>query len=186
MTATTSDDRPLIARARQGQSGAFNELYARHVRPVYWQAYAVVGNAQDAEETTQDVFITAWKKLSSIEIAGESLLPWLLVTARYTALNRRRKSWRHSNVVPLDASVPDVAPTAEEQHESALILERVTECVADLNEVDQELYDLCINGDQTYAAAAERLGVTHGVVRNRVSRIRQRLRSDLASVKETP
>lgn len=83
------DDRALLGRARSGDRTAFSELYDRHVRAVYWQAFGVVRDDDLAEDVTQEVFITAWRKLHGIDVVDESLLPWLLVTARYTALNAR-------------------------------------------------------------------------------------------------
>ena len=47
------------------------------------------------------------------------------------------------------------------------------------------VYDLCVAGDHTYELAARELGVTHAVVRNRLSRLRSRLRADLRSMRET-
>ena len=174
------DDRELFVRAQQGHRHAFEELYLRHVRPVYWQVYAVVRNESDAEDATQDAFITTWKKLDSISLVDNSLLPWLLVTARYTALNKRRQSNRHnSRQSVLDDAMEDRAFSIEERVEIEDVLVRVEKYVAELSTVDRALYDLCIDGDRTYAEAAKELGVTHGAIRNRLARIRQRLRTDV-------
>ncbi len=180
------NDRELLDRAVRGDRLAFDQLYLRHVRPVYFQAYAVVRNEYDAEDTTQEVFITAWKKITGIRIVDDSLLPWLLVTARYTALNKRRQSQRDaSRQLPFDGDVIDSSMTVEETAAHDELLARVGKAVAALSEPDQRLYELCINGDRTYAEAADELGVTHGAIRNRVSRIRQRLRADIYVLRGT-
>lgn len=180
------DDRELLGRAAGGDRHAFDQLYLRHVRPVYWQAYSVVRNPSDAEDTTQEVFITAWKKIRTITIADDSLLPWLLVTARFTALNKRRQTIRDSSrrqsisdEIADDTSVEDTVELEE-------LRARVEKSVSELSGIDQELYEKCINGDRTYAEAAAELGVSHGTVRNRVSRIRQRLRADVHVLRGTP
>lgn len=181
------DDRALLGLAARGDRQAFGQLYQRHVRPVYWQAYAVVGNDLDAEDVTQEVFITTWKKLTTITIVDDSLLPWLLVTARYTALNKRRKSLRdETRRRRLEDDIPDRSASVEDTVLHEALLARVDKYVAELSGTDRELYDLCISGDHTYAEAAEHLGVTHGAIRNRVSRIRQRLRADLHVLRGTP
>ena len=174
------DDRELLGRAAHGDRHAFDQLYVRHVRPVYWQAYSVLRNPLDAEDTTQEVFITAWKKIRSITLADESLLPWLLVTSRYTALNKRRQSLRDaSRRQAISDEIPDQASSVEDTVEHDALLARVEKSVAQLSGIDRELYEKCISGDRTYAEAADELGVSHGAVRNRVSRIRQRLRADI-------
>lgn len=58
------------------------------------------------------------------------------------------------------------------------MLERVRESLAGLSDVDRRLFELCVLGDLTYAQAADELGLTHGGIRNRVSRLRGRLRRD--------
>lgn len=183
MTSTpqAEDDFALVQRARSGNRAAFDQIYARHVRPVYWQAYAVVGNAPDAEDVTQDVFVTAWRKLLEIEIAGDSLLPWLLVTAKYVALNSRRKRLqRDRHTSPIDASVADPAASVEESAHQRVLMSRIDACVAALGDNDRALYELCIGRGRSYEQAAVELGVSHATVRNRLSRMRQRLRADLA------
>ena len=49
--------------------------------------------------------------------------------------------------------------------------------VAGLSPLDRDIFRLCATEGYAYQAAAEELGVEHGVVRNRLSRIRTRLRT---------
>ena len=180
MNDAQPDDCELLGRAARGDRLAFDQLYLRHVRPVYWQAYGVVRNTLDAEDATQEVFITAWKKVRTITLADDSLLPWLLVTARYTALNKRRQSMRDSSRSQMiREEIPHKGFSVEDTVEHEALLARVDKAVAALSAIDRELYEKCIDGNRTYAEAANELGVTHGSVRNRVARIRQRLRTDI-------
>lgn len=177
---TQDDEHEIVARAKAGDRFAFDELYSRHVKPVYWQAYSVVSNAADAEEVTQDVFVTAWRKMRDIDLVGGSLLPWLLVTAKYTAANKRRASLRHdTRATELQDYHVDRHADVEAQVEAGEVLNQITKSLAALSPADRDLYDLCIQQGKTYAEAADTLGVSHGSVRNRVSRLRQRLRADL-------
>ncbi|MCW2751442.1 MAG: polymerase subunit sigma-24, partial [Aeromicrobium sp.] len=61
----------------------------------------------------------------------------------------------------------------------------ITRAVTALSPLDRQLYELFVAGDHTYELAARELGVTHAVVRNRLSRLRSRLRADLRSMRET-
>ena len=58
-------------------------------------------------------------------------------------------------------------------------LERIITEVGTLSALDQQIFRLCAAEGCAYHAAAERLGVSHGVVRNRLSRIRAQLRSSI-------
>jgi RNA polymerase sigma-70 factor (ECF subfamily) len=183
--APSHGDAELLARAADGDRAAFGQLYDRHVRPVYWQAFSVVRDADEAEDITQDVFITTWNKIRAINLVDESALPWLLVTARFTALNARRRSLKahHSQ---LDQDLADDGSSVEDEVEGAQIRAEIDKAVAALSPTDRQLYDLCVVGDHTYELAARELGVSHAVVRNRLSRLRSRLRADLRSMRENP
>ncbi len=113
--AEGTGDRELLARAAAGDRAAFGQLYDRHVRPVYWQAYSVVRDAGEAEDVTQDVFITTWDKIRHISVVDESVLPWLLVTARFTALNARRRSQKvRARSIELNADLADDSSVEDE------------------------------------------------------------------------
>ncbi|MEJ7633782.1 RNA polymerase sigma factor [Aeromicrobium sp.] len=190
-TPTTIDDNPVIGdralleRAANGDRAAFGQLYDRHVRPVYWQAYSVVQDADEAQDITQDVFITTWDKIRRISVVDESVLPWLLVTARFTALNARRRTQKaRAHSWPLDPDLPDSA-SVEDEVAAGQVRNEIDKAVAALSPTDRQLYDLCVVGDHTYELAARELGVSHAVVRNRLSRLRTRLRADLRSMRET-
>ncbi len=180
-----ADDVELLTRAQEGDRLAFADLYDRHVRPVYWQAYSLVRDAGEAEEVTQDVFVTTWRRIRAITPVDGSLLPWLMVTARYTALNANRRSARRRSE-PLEDDAPDGADSSVEREiEAAQVRAEIDKAVAALAPNDQRLYELCVEGDRTYEQAARELGVSHAVVRNRLHRLRTRLRADLRSMRET-
>jgi len=179
------DDVELLSRAQSGDRRAFTDLYDRHVRPVYWQAYSLVRDAGEAEEVTQDVFVTTWRRIRAITPVDGSLLPWLLVTARYTALNANRRAARRRSE-PLDDDAPEGADSSVEREiEAAQVRAEIDKAVAALAPNDRRLYELCVEGDRTYEQAARELGVSHAVVRNRLHRLRARLRADLRSMRET-
>lgn len=175
-----ASDPELLRSVAIGDTRAFDELYARHVRTVYRAALARVRSVPDAEEITQETFVTLWRRAASVQLA-DSLLPWLLATARYVALNRMRSDAAraaHLTETDLEAE-PDAAPGPEERHEQARLAASIAAAVTALAPVDQAIYRLCIEDGLSYADAADQLGLTHGAVRNRLSRVRASLRTDL-------
>lgn len=178
----------MLARAAGGDGSAFAQLYDRHVRPVYWQAYAVLHDPDAAQESTQDTFLTLWRRIDDVRIVDESVLPWLLSTARFTALNAgRRLATVRDRAAPLDdgdGAPVGTAPSPEDEVIAGEVRRRIAEAVAGLSPTDQRLYRLCVEDELTYERAADELGVTHAAVRNRVSRLRGRLRADLSTVRE--
>jgi len=178
-----TDELALLAKAQVGDRDAFAGLYDRHVRPVYWQAYAVVGKRDLAEDVTQEVFATTWRRIRTIAPVDGSILPWLLLTARYTAYNTARREKRRSHD-GLDAdTVGDSGVDTEV--EAAHVRAEIDKAVGSLSPLDQQLYALCVDGGATYEQAAAELGISHGVVRNRIHRLRARLRADLSALRGT-
>jgi RNA polymerase sigma factor (sigma-70 family) len=183
MTEIESTDAALVRAASDGSEMAFRTLYRAYVRPVYWIAHGLVGNAADAEDVTQETFLAAWRKLHGFELAGESLLPWLATICRFQAANRIRRQ-RRDREHTAGAADQSLAATVdvEQQVIDGDLAERILREVSGLSELDREIFRLCASEGYAYQAAADQLGVAHGVVRNRLSRIRTRLRT---TVKES-
>lgn len=139
----------------------------------------------DAEDVVQETFVLAWRKLPELELAGESILPWLATICRFQAANRlrqRRRDQAHTTDA-IDETIPDTV-SIEDQVITAALAERITDEVATLSLLDQEIFRLCTSEGYAYQAAAAELGVSHGVVRNRLSRVRTQLRSAAEEVRD--
>lgn len=115
---TSGDDVANVRLAREGDVGAFEELYRNHVGRVYGLCLRMAGDRALAEDLAQEVFIRAWEKLASFR--GESAFSsWLHRLAVNVVLSRQRsRRRRQSRIVAVeDPEVhetvrPVVAPTA--------------------------------------------------------------------------
>ena len=185
MGMASSDDRERTARAASGDQSAFRELYRAHVRPVYWIAHGILGSPADAEDITQETFVVAWRKLPGLELVGDSLLPWLATICRFQAANRLRilRRDRENTSDAVDETLP-AAVSVEDQVITAALAKRIAEEVGLLDEIDGRIFHLCAVQGYAYLAAAEELGVSHAVVRNRLSRVRTRLRGAVREVRD--
>lgn len=181
----SSEDREWAARAASGDQGAFRAIYRAHVRPVYWIAHGILGSPADAEDVAQETFVVAWRKLPGLELAHDSLLPWLATICRFQAANRLRvlRRDRANTADALEESVPDTVDV-EDQVISAALADRIAEEVGLLDDIDRQIFRLCAVDGFAYQAAAEKLGVSHAVVRNRLSRTRARLRGAVKEVRD--
>jgi len=180
------DDRVDLEAAVGGDVAAFDALYQRHVHVVYRHAYSLLGSRREAEEVAQDVFVTLWSKLPSVRIVDRSLLPWLLTTSRYHCLNRRRAAARlaaRTQAGGLVALPPDPLSVEDRVRHRAL-REAIDDALAQLSDDDYTVYLLCIEEGLTYQEASLQMGVSHGAVRNRLSRLRAGLRIALGSARE--
>lgn len=184
MPVQTSDQK-WAAQAAAGDESAFRELYRAHVRPVYWIANGILASPVDAEDVTQETFVVAWGKLPGLELQGESILPWLATICRFQAANRlrqRRRDQAHT-AEALDDTLADTV-SVEDQVITAELAARIASEVGTLSDLDREVFRLCAAEGYAYQAAADQLGVSHAVVRNRLSRVRTQLRGAVKEVRD--
>ena len=60
---TTLEDTELVARAREGDSRAFDELVIRHSRKLHATLYQMTDNYDDAYDIAQEAFSKAYRAL---------------------------------------------------------------------------------------------------------------------------
>ena len=89
-TNDQADERELVARTMDGDEKAFAELYHRHASAAYTAAYRLLGNAADAEDVAQELFLALPKTLAGYDPARGALGGWLRRVAVRLALMRMR------------------------------------------------------------------------------------------------
>ena len=84
----------LVREAQAGSESAAREIVRRYHRPIYTFVCRMAGQAQDAEDITQETFVKAFRALHKVD-PDRPLINWLFTIARRTALNhfRSRKTW---------------------------------------------------------------------------------------------
>lgn len=172
----TETDAQLVQRAAAGSEIAFRTLYRAYVRPVFWLAQGLLRDRGEAEDVTQETFVVAWRKLGDLELASDSLLPWLATICRFQAANRlraRRRDREHTVETDDDLASPH---DLEQQVVAAALTEAILRETAGLAELDRSIFRLCATEGRGYEEAALALGVSRATVRNRLSRVRRRLR----------
>ena len=178
MDESAGTDADLLRRLADGDQKALPIVFDRHAATVTRYAWAVASSRMDVEEIVQDTFVTVWRKAAEISLPEASLLPWLLVTCKYLALNAARKAARNrSDEFHEDSSSRTGAVRDHHDLESARDeLRWVLDEIERLEPTDRRVCELCLIEGVPYAAAAEQLGLSVGAVKQRVSRSRARLK----------
>jgi RNA polymerase sigma-70 factor (ECF subfamily) len=176
--AARSEERALVGRAVDGDLGAFEELYRRSVGRVHALCMRLTGNAQRAEELTQDVFVRAWEKLHTFR--GDSAFSsWLHPLAVNLACSegRSRQRWS-SRVFATDDLTPfeDPAPAADPV--AGVDLERA---LASLPPGAREVFVLHDVEGYRHNEIASLTGVAVGTSKAQLHRARRLLRKALSS-----
>ena len=146
------------------------ELIGQHYELLYRVSYRLTGLSADAEDLTQQTFLTAQQKLHQLREA-DSAKAWLLAILRHHFFRNRSRESRHS--VPL-SSLPE--PSRPPQESAELSSE---ELQAALNELPDEFrfpLVLFYFHELSYQEIAVQLSVPLGTVMSRLSRGKQHLR----------
>lgn len=91
-------DAALIQGAQAGDQTSLGIILQRYYRLVYFTAYRLVGNRQDAEDVTQEALINIAKNISSFE-AGAKFSSWAHAITANVAKDHYRKGKRYLHVV---------------------------------------------------------------------------------------
>ncbi len=83
----------FLSRLRDGEAAAFRQVYEQYSDMVYNVCLRMIGNQEDAEDATQEVFLKVHRSVA--DFRGEAQLSsWIYRIAVNTCLNReRRKKW---------------------------------------------------------------------------------------------
>ncbi len=92
-------DAALVAGAQGGDLEAFEELARRHSRLIYRAMVAILGDRDEAEDATQDTFLSAFRHIAGFQ-GRSKFSTWLVSIARNEALKRLR---RRKHTESLDA-----------------------------------------------------------------------------------
>ena len=100
----TDDLKELVQKAVAGDREAFEELYRETCRSVYFTCLGFIKDEQEAQDVTQDVYLTAFEQLSTLEDAGK-FRPWLYRMAANKCINCLKKK---QPILPGDEQLQDM------------------------------------------------------------------------------
>ncbi len=104
-----SVDEPLLRAAGKGDPRAFQQLYEQHAPVVFRVAFRLLGNRLDAEDVTQEVFVTLYRRLGTFDFRS-SFQTWcyrITVNACYDKMRKqKRRAAYQAGYVEDDNGVP--------------------------------------------------------------------------------
>jgi len=169
-----SDDNALLREyVERDSEDAFAELVARHVSKVYSVALRHTGNADEAAEITQAVFVILARKSRTLS-KGVILSGWLYLTARLTSVTyirsevrrrrREQEAYMRSTLNENESEVwPQIAPLLDA-------------AMAGLNETDRHAVVLRFFDGKSLDEVADALGANEEAAKKRVTRAVEKLR----------
>ena len=181
-------DRALLARVRDGDAGALEELYARHGGAAHALARRVVVDEGLAQDVVQEVFLAVWRDPAKYDPARGAPAPWLLTMTHHKAVDcvRREESLRRRrDAAELLEPREPLAPDVDEEVWSVLRRERVRAALDGLPAPQREALALAYFGGYTQREIAGMTATPLGTVKTRMLAGMRRMRDVLHGVADS-
>lgn len=161
-----------LARVGHGHDDALREIYDLTSAKLYGICLRILGDAQEAEDVLQDVYITVWRRADSFEPGRASPITWLATLARNRSIDRLRSSRRSAGTVPVEVAsdVADPGPGALALLEASAERSRLIGCIGELESRSADAIRSAFFGGFTYAQLAERAKVPLATMKSIVRR----------------
>ena len=180
------DDVQLIHAVLSGDDSAFDILVEKYQKSVHALAWRKIGDFHYAEEITQDTFLRAYQKLSTLRNPSQ-FLRWLYVIANRLCLNWLRKQKPAKQMQSLeDTPMEEVMKSVYgryvlEQRETEATEHRfeiVKKLLEKLPESERTVMVLHYLGEMTMKEIGKFLGVSVETIKTRLYRARKRLQEE--------
>lgn len=181
------DEQALIAEAKNGSAGAFEELVERYERRVFRLARNITGNHEDAEDVMQNAFVQVFRNLSHFR--GDSrFYTWVVrITVNEAFMKMRRRRY---NEVSIDESlelgddeVPrqfeDWDPNPEQRYSQEELQRILATTISELEPGYRTVFQLRDVEELSTKETAQALGLSLPAVKTRLRRARMQMRNSL-------
>ena len=158
------DEQDLVHRAQNGDKEAFTELYETYFSKLYRYVVVRIGNRAEAEDMTQQVFVKAYKSISSYRWRGVPFSAWLFRIAHNLIVDFFRKESKRPTV-PLEESLVASNDNVQQVVERRLDIERVMAATRQLTAAQREVISLRFAGGLAIAEVARTMGKSEGAVK---------------------
>lgn len=166
-------ERVWIQATRKGDPAAFNRLVLKWERPIYNLVLRMLGNREDAAETTQEVFLSAFRNIAGFKRQAR-FSTWLYRIAVNHCITRLRRRPLQFQTWEEEATSHELqgasSPTWKRQDEEVIRIERqriVRRSLARLSPVQRVVVELKFYREETFSEISEILNLPESTVKSR-------------------
>lgn len=186
---TTPTDQQLFQGLKAGQTSALNALYQRYAPIVYGLALQILKDSQEAEDMTQDIFISLWKNDAYDPNRG-ALGSYLTTLTRSRSIDKLRARGRKlkflerwSQITPLDTGPSSLFEQVSLQERA----ECVRQALGQIPENQRQALEMVYFGGVSQVEIAQQCNVPLGTVKSWLRlglvKLKQQLQSSLGNDK---
>ena len=174
-------DLELIQSLKTGQPSALGKLYDRYGSVVYGLALKILKNAQEAEDLTQEIFVSFWHK-NTYDPARGSLSHYLIMMTRSRSLDKLRSRGSRSKFLERwrQTTTQAFSRSAFEQVDIWDTSQQVQEALAQLPEQQRKVLEMAYYQDLSQSEIAKTLNIPLGTVKTSARQALKKLRKILS------
>ena len=170
------DDCTLAKMVTEGNSAAFDTLFARHSDAIYAMLLKFTGNSDDVDDLIQEAFMKAYLKIGLYDPKYD-FGAWIYTIARNTFVDfsssRKSNALNPQNLSPeIDNTAQSSSPTPEDYIINAQQRAQIERYISMLPEDYRQLFELRFLDEYSYEEIAEKLDMKLGTVKTRIFRVR--------------
>jgi len=188
---SSAEEATLVQAARDGDTGAFEELVARHRDKIYARAYSMLRNEDEALDLSQEAWVKGWQRLKQFQ--GESSFStWMTRIVINLCLDelRKQKRQRTDSIEGMDEDsggverlMPAVTVNPTERLERGELRQRIDRAMDLLSHEHRTVLVLHEFEEMEYKEIARSVGCSIGTVMSRLFYARRKLAALLADLK---
>ncbi|MCJ7839328.1 RNA polymerase sigma factor [Lederbergia sp. NSJ-179] len=154
------------------------ELYELYEQKIYYVAYSILNNIQQAEDTVQETFIILYQHLEKLHsLNNQELKRYILRIAKNKAIDNYRNNKRHEILLAeIQREAAKVTDENIEEWEQCLISEnQIDTLLTTLKESYKQIFKYKVFYDLNYQEISKLMGITEINVRKQFERARKRI-----------
>jgi RNA polymerase sigma-70 factor (ECF subfamily) len=167
----------------EGREEGLADAYRQWSGLIYTLAFRVLRDRTEAEDVTQQVFVSAWRGRATFDPSSGELGQWLTGIARHRIADSLRARRRDDRTVDAAAGLARTSTAADRLDASTVDRVLLADELAKLDDPRRTILQLAFYEDQSYPQIAERLELPLGTVKSHVRRGLLHLRDRLKEVK---
>ncbi len=176
------DDLELVEQILDGNREAFGHFFRRHAADVLAVCQRILGNAQDAEDVSSEVFFELWSKKTRYDQSRSTPRSYLLLLARSRSIDRYRVNRRTKSVIVAGKGSMESELASERDDSAQLATDSELHGIAkqamrELQPGQRDTLELVFYEDLSHAEIADRLDIPLGTVKSHIRRGMLKLRT---------
>ena len=162
----------------------FKQRFMPHYRLLYWVAYHLTGNAQDAEDLLQDLYLKLWQKRDDLpdETINDAYLATMM---RNLFVDQRRLKHVDASAELKNEDGPPDEQSLDRQTDAKDEVQQMEGLISELPERDGKIIRMHMVEDRSYEEIERETGLSQGNIRIIVMRTKKKLKQQFQNITKT-